>query len=163
MDKEMLFEAISYIHFESFKICHKILGYTLPNSGNIGVFCHFEDEFERLTKIRKDLTLESDNWNNKYFRLIKPIIIPNNGIVPKTTYTYLYIRKQERTHLHVGDMDFYLQPDKYMLLKKTLQSGKTIKGLSIFDRPDLDLLRLSDPKSDVSVFVGTYQMKNLST
>lgn len=68
-DKTQLFKAIKYTHFESYKLCKKNLGHFLPVAGNIGVFCHFEDEFDRLIKIRKELTDMNDNWNQKYFRL----------------------------------------------------------------------------------------------
>lgn len=157
-NKMELFEAIRYIHFAAHRLLKQNLGYLLPISGNIGVFCHYGDEFERLTKIRKELTDESDNWNQKYFRLFKPIVIPGKNSVPETTYTYLYIRKPELVHPNVGDVDFYLEPDKYKELKQSLLSGKVIKGVKIFERPDLDLIRLYDLDIDVSVFVGTYQM-----
>ena len=94
-DKAQLFKAIEYIHFESYRLCKQNLGYFLPVAGNVGVFCHYEDEFDRLTKIRKELTDLNDNWNQKYFRLYKPIIISAKNGVPETTYTYLYIRKPD--------------------------------------------------------------------
>lgn len=153
-----LFEAIKYIHFESYRLCKQNLGYFLPVAGNIGVFCHDEDEFERLIKIRKELTDLSDNWNQKYFRLFKPIVFPAKNDIPETTYTYLYIRKPDSSHYHVGDMDFYLEPSKYKELKRSLLSGKVIKGVKIFRRPDLDLIELSDSESDVCAFVGQKTM-----
>lgn len=153
-----LLKAIEYIHFESQRLCKQNLGYFLPVAGNVGVFCHYEDEFERLIKIRKELTDEFDHWNQKYFRLLTPIVIPANNDIPETMYTYLYIRKPDPTNPHVGDVDFYLEPDKYKALKQSLLFGKVIKGVSILDRPDLDLIRLFDPKSDVSAFVGKKTM-----
>lgn len=162
-DKAQLFRAIEYIHFESHRLCKQNLGYLLPVSGNIGVFCHYEEEFERLTKIRKELTDLFDHWNQKYFRLYTPIIIPARNNIPATTYTYLYIRKPDPDHPHVGDVDFYLEPDKYKELKQSLLSGKAIKGVKIFERPDLDLIRLYDPNSDVSAFVGSYRMEEVAT
>ena len=157
-DKAQLFKAIEYIHFESYRLCKQNLGYFLPVAGNVGVFCHYEDEFDRLTKIRKELTDLNDNWNQKYFRLYKPIIISAKNGVPETTYTYLYIRKPDAETPHVGDVDFYLEPEKYRELKQSLLAGKVITGVKIFDRPDLDLIRLYDPNSDVSVFVGQKTM-----
>ncbi|HUW21499.1 MAG TPA: hypothetical protein VMW41_02405 [Candidatus Bathyarchaeia archaeon] len=153
-DKTQLFKAIEYIHFESFRLCKQNLGYYLPVAGNVGVFCHYEDEFERLIKIRKELTDLYDNWNQKYFRLHKPIVIPAKNDIPETTYTYLYIRKPDPSHHHVGDVDFYLEPNKYRELKGSLLSGKIMKGVRIFERPDLDLIRLYDSDSDISAFVG---------
>lgn len=157
-NKTELFEAITYVHFESFKLLKKNLRCILPVSGNIGIFCHYEDEFERLVEIRKELTDLNDHWNQKYFRLYQPIVISAKDYIPETTYTCLYIRKPETTNIHVGDVDFYLEPNRYKKLKDSLLSGKHIKGVKIFERPDLDLIRLSDPEIDVSVFVGTNQM-----
>lgn len=157
-NKVQLFEATEYIHFEAHKLCRKNLGYFLSVAGNIGVFCHFENEFEILIKIRKELTDLSDNWNQKYFRLLKPIVLPAKDDIPETIYTYLYIRKPDPNHPHVGDVDFYLKPSKYDKLKQSLLSGKVIPGVSIFERPDLDLLRLSDPDSDVIALVGKKTM-----
>jgi len=156
--KKELLEAIDYIHFVGHRMCKQILGYLLPVAGNIGVFCHYEDEFKLLTEIRKELTDINDNWNQKYFRLHKPIVIPAQGGVPETTYTYLYIRKPDPNHSHVGDADFYLEPKKYKKLKESLLAGKKIIGAGVFERPDLDLIRLSDPNSDVSAFVGSKTM-----
>jgi len=161
-NKKELFEVIIYLHFESFRLLRQNLGYILPVSGNVGIFCHYEDEFERLIEIRKELTDLHDNWNQKYFRLYKPTIISAKGNIPEATYTHLYIRKPEAAHPNVGDIDFYLEPKKYGELKESLLSGKVIKGVRIFERPDLDLIRLSDPKSDVSVFVGMYQMSKVA-
>jgi len=157
-----LFKAIEYIHFESFRICKQNLGYLIPVAGNIGVFCHYEDEFERLIKIRKELTDLANNWNQKYFRLHKPIVISAKNDVPKTTYTYLYIRKPDSSKHQVGDMDFYLKPDKYKELKQSLLSGETMKGVKLFERPDLDLIKLYDPNSDVVAFIGSYELSKIT-
>lgn len=157
-NKAQLFKAIEYIHFESYRLCKQNLGYFLPVAGNIGVFCHYEEEFERLIKIRKELTDLNDNWNQKYFRLHKPIFIPVKNSIPETTYTYLYIRKPDATHPQVGDMDFYLEPSKYKELKQSLLLGKIMKGTKIFARSDLDLIELSDPESDVCAFIGQKTM-----
>lgn len=162
-NKEELFETITYVHFAAHKLLKQTLGFLLPVSGNVGIFCHFEDEFKRLIEIRNELTDLNDNWNQKYFRLYNPIVIPAKANIPETTYTCLYIRKPEAAHTNVGDVDFYLEPKKYKELKEPLLSGKIIEGVSIFNRPDLDLIRLSNPEIDVSAFVGMYQMEKLIT
>jgi len=149
-----LLKAIEYIHFETHRLCKQNMGYYLPVAGNVGVFCHYEEEYKNLITLRKELTEESDSWNQKYFRLHKPIIIPAGHNIPETTYTYLYIRKPDQNNHRVGDVDFYLEPSKYKKLKESLLSGIVIKGVEIFKRTDLDLIRLSDPDSDVSSFVG---------
>lgn len=162
-DETQMMEAIKYIHFACHALCMKLMGKYLPVAGNVGVFCHYDDEFKKLTKIRKNLTDLSDNWNQKYFRLHQPIVIPAKNKIPITTYTYLYIRKPDLSHPQVGDADFYLKPKKYNTLKQSLLSGKKIKGVRIFERPDLDLIELYGSDSDVCAFVGRKTMdENIS-
>lgn len=152
-NKDQLMATIEYIHLECNKLCQKYVG-QLPVAGNIGVFCHFEEEFERLIALRKEMTDINDNWNQKYFRLYEPITFAAKEGVPETTYTYLYIRKPDENHPDVGDADFCLKPEKYVELKQKLLAGEKMKGIEIFDRPDLDLIKLDDPDFDVSSFIG---------
>ena len=162
-DKSELFKAMEYIHIECHRFLKQNLGYLLPVAGNIGVFCHYEDEFSRLIEIRKELTDVNNNWNQKYFKLHKPIVFPAKNDIPQTTYTYLYIRKPELSNAKVGDVDFYLESEKYKELKQSLLSGKITKGLKLFERPDLDLIRLYDPNFDVSSFIGSYVLEEVAT
>jgi hypothetical protein len=104
------------------------------------------------------MTVESDNVNQKYFRLHEPIVIPSKGDVPETTYTYLYIRKPDPYRHHVGDVDFYLAADEYKKVKTELLNGKVIKGARIFPRTDLDMIELYDPDSDACGYVSTEMM-----
>ncbi|MES2216354.1 MAG: hypothetical protein V4481_03590 [Patescibacteria group bacterium] len=157
-NKLELYEAIKHTHFSCHKLCYQSFGKYLPNSGNIGIFCHYDDEYELLAKIRQELTESSDNINQKYFRLHEPITIPATGDVPETTYTYLYIRKPDPYRHHVGDVDFYLEPEKYTALKDSLISGKKIKGARVFERPDLDMIELYDPDIDALGYVSTEKM-----
>lgn len=153
-----LLEAIAYIHFACFELCKQSFGKYLPVAGNIGVFCHYEDEYERLIEIRKQLTEESNNINQKYFRLYNPIIIPSHEDVPETTYTHLYIRKPDPYRSHVGDVDFILEEDKYQELKQSLQDGKIINGARVFERPDLDMVELYNPNVDALGYVSPREM-----
>lgn len=157
-NKEQLLEAIKYTHFKCFELCKKIFGRYLPVAGNIEIFCHYEDEYKSLTELRKQLTIESDNWNQKYYRLHEPITIPAQGDVPETVYTYLYIRKPDDQHKEVGDVDFVLDDEEYDELKKSLQEGRKIEGMEIFDRPGLDLISLYDSDIDALSFIGTRNM-----
>src|SRR6478672_11049225 len=91
--EEQLLEAINYIHSACHKLCMESFGKYYPNSGNMGVFCHYDSEYEILTKIRKELTLSAEDEDRKYFEFKKPIVIPAQGDIPETTYTHLYIRK----------------------------------------------------------------------
>lgn len=156
-NKEQLLEAIKYTHFTCFELCKKNFGRYLPVAGNIGIFCHFSDEYQLLTIIREQLTEKSDNWNQKYYRLHEPLTIPAKGDVPETTYTYLYIRKPDQ-HCEVGDVDFVLKENEYRDLKESLLQGSKIKGVEILDRPDLNLIKLFDPEIDTLSFIGAKTM-----
>jgi hypothetical protein len=156
--EKVLFEAIKHIHFEAHKLCKQAFGKYLTNAGNMGVFCHYDDEYEILIKIRKGLTFPSDNPDQKYFQLRVPIVIRASNDVPETTYTHLYIRKPDPYRHHVGDVDFYLEPEKYKELKQSLLAGKKVKGARIFPRPDLDMIELFGPDVDVLAYVSTERM-----
>ncbi len=155
-DKARLEEAIKHTHFACYALCKQALGKYLPNAGNMGIFCHYDKEYEVLTKIREELTKPSDNWNQKYFRLHKPIVIPPEEDVPETTYTHLYIRKPDPYRHHVGDVDFYLEPEEYAKLKQSLLDGAVIKGARVFPRPDLDMIELYDPDMAMKIHHQQY-------
>jgi hypothetical protein len=130
----------------------------LSVAGNMGVFCHYEDEFKLLTKFREEMTELSDNLNQKYFRLHEPIVIEAKDGVPKTTYEYLYIRRPDQYRSQVGDVDFVLNDEEYMHLKNALLAGKNINGAKVFDRPDLDMIELSNPDIDALAYLSTVAM-----
>ncbi len=112
-DEEQLVEAVEHIHFACHGLCKQSLGKYLPVAGNVGVFCHDEDEYEFLKKLQAELTNLSSSVYGKYFRLHEPIVIPAKGDIPKTIYSYLYIRKPDLHKPQVGDIDFYLEPGEY--------------------------------------------------
>jgi len=156
-DEDELLKAVEYVHSKCFELCKAVFGKYLPVAGNIGIFCHYDDEYKFLTKLRERLTEESNNWNQKYYRLHKPIVIPAQGNIPTAIYTYLYIRQPDEQE-EVGDVDFVLNGREYLELKNSLLSGKEIRGIKIFNRPDLDLIKLSDPNIDAFSFIGTKDM-----
>lgn len=157
-NKEQLIEAIKHTHFMCFELCKKAFGGYLPVAGNMGIFCHYDDEYKYLTKLREEITEKSDNFNQKYFRLHEPIIITAKNDIPETIYTHLYIRKPDQYRAQVGDVDFVIGDDKYIELKKSLQTGSQINGAKIFDRPDLDMIELSDPDVDALAYISTGAM-----
>lgn len=157
-NKEQLLEAIEHIHFSSYKLCKQSFGVYLPNAGNLGFFCHYDDEFELLKNIRDEITEKTDNPELKYFTLLEPITIAAKDDVPKTTYTHLYIRKPDIYRYQVGDIDFYLRNDEYQELKTAILNGRQIKGARVFERPDLDMIELFDPDIDVLAYVSTSTM-----
>ena len=158
-EKEQLLEAIKYTHFACYKLCKQSFGDYLPNAGNIGIFCHYDKEYERLKTIQKGLCEMSDDFNQKYFRLQEPIVIQEDDEVPGTTYTYLYIRQPDPYRYQVGDLDFYIKPEEFSQLKQALLDGtSTIEGARAFDRTDLDMVELYDPDIDVLAYVATHKM-----
>ena len=157
-NKDELLQAIRHIHFECCGLCKQAFSRYLKNAGNMGIFCHYNEEYDTLIKLRKEMTEASDNIGQKYFRLYEPIIIPAQGDVPETTYTYLYIRKPDPYRHHVGDIDFYLEPDKYAELKQSLKEGNEVQGMRIMDRADLDMIELYDPDVDALAYVSTNDM-----
>jgi hypothetical protein len=157
---EQLMEAIMYTHLACNKLCKQSFDTYLPNAGNIGIFCHYDDEYERLIKMRNELTDVNDNWNQKYYRLHEPITIPAKDGIPKTTYTYLYIRRADPYRAQVGDADFVLRPEKFVPLKQSLLAGTKMKGARAFDRPDLDMIELCDPDIDALAYVHTHTMED---
>lgn len=157
-DLSKLLTAIEHIHFACYQLCKQSFGFYLPNAGNVGFFCHYEDEYELLTKIRKELTEPSDNIDQKYFRLKEPITIEAKDDVPETSYTYLYIRRPDPYRHHVGDIDFYLESEKYVKLKQDLLAGIKTPGARIFPREDLDMVELYNRDIDALGYISTNQM-----
>lgn len=153
-----MFKAIYHTHFACHKLCKESFGKYLPNAGNMGVFCHYPEEYDSLISVRKKLTEPSVNPDQKYFRLHKPIVIPAKGDVSETTYTYLYIRKPDPYRHHIGDVDFFLEPKKYTKLKRSLLNGKIMPGARVFSRPDLDMIELYNPDIDALGYVSTERM-----
>lgn len=150
-----MMEAIKYIHTACHALCMQSMGHYLPVAGNIGIFCHYDDEFAFVKKLQAELTDTSTCVYSKYFKLHEPIVIPAKGYIPETTYSFLYIRNPDPNKNQVGDIDFYLEPEKYVKLKQSLINGKETKGVRILpNRLDLDLIELSDPSIDALGFIG---------
>jgi len=156
--KDELLEAIKYTHLACHKLCVQSFDKYLPSAGNMGIFCHYGDEYDQLVALRKKLTEPSDNVDQKYFRLHEPIVITAQDGVPKTTYTYLYIRKPDPYRYHVGDVDFYLEQRQYDELKQSLLDGNQIKGARVFPRNDLDMIELFNPDVDTLGYVSSNTM-----
>ncbi|MDD5770194.1 MAG: hypothetical protein PHE25_04435 [Candidatus Gracilibacteria bacterium] len=159
--KEELIEAIKHIHIYSYILCKSSFGEYLENSGNIGIFCHYEEEFTFLKSIREEITFSSENPNQKYFELKSPIIIEKLGDIPEGIYTHIYIRKPDPYRHYVGDLDFYLDEEIYDNTKKFLLQGNKIKNARLFDRPDLDMIELYNPDIDALAYVSTQKMTKI--
>lgn len=154
-DKTQMVKAMEHIHFACHALCKQSMGIYLPVAGNMGVFCHYDDEYAFLTKLREELTDSSDSVNGKFFRLHTPIVIPAKGDIPKTVYTHLYIRQPDPYRYQVGDVDFYLEFEKYAELKQSLLDGRVVKGARVMpNRPELDYVELYDPDIDACGYIG---------
>lgn len=159
--EEELFNAITHLHFESHKLCKASLGEYLPVAGNVGVFCHYDSEYNYLKKLSEIMTESAENWNQKYFKLSNPLVIEAQEDVPEATYDYLYIRKPDPYRHHVGDIDFYIEPTKYTTLKQEMLEGKKIEGARIFPEERLDMIELHNPDSDAISYVSNKMMCDL--
>jgi hypothetical protein len=157
-DKKQLLEAIQYVHVACHRLCRQSFSEYLPVAGNVGIFCHYDSEYEQLTTLRQELTEPSDNVNQKYFRLHEPIVVPAQDGIPEATYSYLYIRKPDPYRAHVGDVDFFVGIDRYAGLKQSLENGEVIAGARLFPRADLDMIELFNPDVDVLGYVSTATM-----
>lgn len=153
-----LLEIVRQIHLGCFRLCKEILGRYISVAGNVGVFCQSQEDFEKFTRVRQQLTEPSDNPKQKYFRLKEPIVISSVGDMPATTYTYLYVRQPEADSPQAGDVDFVLDPDEYGKLKQKILSGSKIKGASIFDRPGWDMIELRNPEVNALAYISTGDM-----
>ncbi len=160
-DKKTLIEAITYTHIACHNLCKQSFGKYLSTAGNVSIFCHYGDEFEQLKQFRKELTQESDNVDQKFFRFHEPLVIPAQEEVPETTYMYLYVRRPDPYRYQVGDIDFVLEDNDYTTLKSEMQKGKEINGARLFDRPDLDMIELYDPDVDALGYVSTPRMTDM--
>jgi len=153
-----LLEAIAHIHFSCFALCKQALGRYLPVAGNMCVFCHYDDEYAFLTSLRKEITEETGNIDQKYYLLHEPIVISTKGDVPETTYTHLYIRKPDPYRAQVGDDDFVMEKAEYEKLKASLTTGKPRLGIRMFERPGWDMIELYDPDVDALGYISQKEM-----
>ena len=156
--QEELLEAIQFIHVECHKLCKNSFGQYLPNSGNVGVFCQYDDEFEFLKGVRVQLCESSSDPNTKYFKLHAPIVIAAEGDVPETVYEFLYIRRPDPYQHQVGELDFVLEQAEYDTLKAAMLAGKKVPGARVFERPDLDMIELYNPDVDALAYVSPHAM-----
>jgi len=157
--EKQLMEIITQIHSGCHKLCKQAFDQYYEVSGNMGVFCHDDDEYELLTQLRKDLTEPSDNPNQKYFKLIEPIVVNATNGFPKATYTHLYIRQPDPTPYgeHSGDVDFVLEPGEYDQLKASITENSK-DGIQMYDRPGWDTIQITDPNIDAIAYVSTLEM-----
>lgn len=157
MENEKLLSMIEKIHIDCFKLCKASLGKYLSIAGNVGIFCQSDKEYEELNKIKEKITFKSNNPKQKYYELMKPIIIESTNNIPKAIYTHLYIRKPQDDSHQRGDVDFVLSDNDYKLLKKKVENG-LINNAGIYDRIGWDMIKLSNKNINSLAFIGTKNM-----
>jgi hypothetical protein len=156
--EEQLLIRIEQVHFLCHGLCKKALGEYLSVSGNIGIFCQSDKEYEQFTKVREELTEASNNPNQKYFKLTKPIKVQSEKGVPEATYTHLYIRKYDLSPYgkNLGDVDFVLGVGEYERHKFQVEKGE-INGAEMYDRPGWDTVQIVDPNVNAVAYVSTQE------
>ncbi len=156
--REELLEVVGHVHSSCNQLCKEALGNYLPNAGNVGIFCHYDEEYDHLLRLRKQLCEPSDNPNQKYFKLHEAIVIQANKHIPEGRYTHLYIRKPDIYRAQAGDVDFYLEQSEYINLKNRINNGEGISGARVFPRQDLDMIELFNPDIDALSYISTQAM-----
>ena len=155
---EDLLKAIVQIHLDGYKLCKISFDRYFPNSGNMSVFCHSDEEYKILIKVREKITLPSDNPNQKQFTLKEPFVISARGDVPETIYPRIYIRKPDSSPYgkHSGDVDFYAED--YKELVAGVKSGG-IPGAKLYDQKGVGtFVQLSDIGVWGLAYIGTKKM-----
>ena len=152
-DEKTLKEALYYTHTQCYRLCYEAMREYLPVVGNIGIFCHYEEEYETLTQISQQITDQNDAMHGKYFKLYNPITFAKEGDIPEAEYTYLYIRQPDPYRHHVGDVDFHLNSDSYSKMKTELQNSKNIPCARVFPRGEPDMIELHHPNIDALGYI----------
>lgn len=156
--QESLMECIQYLQEACHELCYKRFGEYLPVSSNVGVFCHYPDEFVYLTKLREALTDNGLHYNNKYFKLHEPIHIAAKNGIPAAIYKYLYIRKPDPYRAQVGDIDFVLEPARHQALAATLDTDEFRNDARMFGRIEENMIELWNPDYDIAAYIVTEGM-----
>lgn len=141
--EEKLTEAVAYIATETSKLCEKIIGNTLPIT-SLTIFSHYQDEYERLTKILFKIGRLFNENNGPRVALHKPIET-NSHII-----THLRIRMPDTERPQVGCNDF--EVENYETFKSQYLSSHP-DSLRCIVRPEYEMIEFSDPKYDVLAYI----------
>ncbi len=146
-NKEELMHAIKYLHKTSFELCFKVLGKYLPEAENLGIFCHYDQEFNFLKEIQTEITCEPDKYNDKYLILKELLEFKKEDEIPGAKYKFFYVRRPDPYRHHVGDIDFVVSKEEFDKLKSMKKTG-----LRYIQK--LDMIELYDPDFDVLVYLS---------
>ena len=154
-----LLQAIEYLHTACNKLVFQAFGRYLPVRQCIGIFTHYDEEYELLTEIRKRLTNPNITYKGKYFKLLEPITISEKDSVPAATYEFLYIRKVDPYRSQVGDIDFVLPVEEHEQMKRTLHTDTFVNYARLFGRTEENMVELWNPDVDVIPYVAAEYMQ----
>ncbi len=154
-----LLEAVEYLHTVCNKLAFQTFGRYLPVRGNVGIFTHYDHEFDFLVDVRKHLTQPEPNYKNKYFKLIKPITVPQSDGIPSATYGFLYVRRTDPYRPQVGDIDFVLPVEEHEKMKQTLNTETFTNGARLFGRPEENIIELWNPDIDAISYMAADYMQ----
>jgi hypothetical protein len=142
-----LIEVITYLDSAARELSKKVYNEQLPIAGNIGIFTHYQEEYDYLINLSEGLTYKDIHFNNKYFKLREPICIEGR------MYEFLYIRKHDPYRAQVGDIDFVLYEPEFSKLKQKLKNSNNFQYIRSLGRSDVDMLEMHHPDSDVLAYI----------
>lgn len=157
--KEELYDAIGYVHRVCHQLCLRPFGRYLPVRGNVGIFAHYDAEYAYLLSLRDQLVDPAVHYKNKYFKLERPIVVPEQDGVPGATYEFLYIRRVDPYRPQVGDVDFVLPPKEHKALKTNLNPETFVNDARLFGRPEENMIELWNPDVDAVAYVATSKLR----
>ncbi len=158
--QEKLMRVIQQLHEASNRLVDSSLGFLPNNAGNLGIFCHFESEYNYLMSLQNQLVHPSTNPATKYFKLIDPIVISKTSQYPMATYTHIYIRKPDPTPYgqNLGDIDYYVESEKFYDLIELVKAG-TIPTAELYDQVGVGpMIQLTTPASRVLTYISTKEI-----
>ena len=161
MDK--LIDLVEKMHKEAYELCMSVFNKYFSNAGNIGVFCQSDEEYKKLLELSKQITKPSGNIKQKYYELNEPIVISEKSDTPSATYTHLYIRKPDSSPYgkHRGDIDFYVDDEKYNLLLKKVGEGKYPKA-TIYEQEGVgEMIELESSEIETLSYLSTKAMTEI--
>lgn len=141
------------MHTACHTLCYQTFGRYLPVSGNVGIFTHYEEEYDYLLSVRDNLVEPGINYKQKYFKLKNPITIDVQNDVPAATYSLLYIRQPDPYRAQVGDIDFVLSQPEHESFASALALDKFHSGARLFHRPEENMIELYNPDIDALAYI----------
>jgi hypothetical protein len=116
-NKTQLMEEIKHIHFACNQLCKQILGKYFQNSGNMGVFCHSDEEYKLIMKNKKIIIV---------LLLVLLIILVTNEInfqgLKRQLVSLLSVSK-DAFHIYIGFLCYLIS---IKLLKINLLNWKVL-------------------------------------